>query len=304
MSRTRILILVTLMIAFMGTTSAQEFSIKDQCGDREENLFSLYNKSGGHAGAPGYFDNQVCASGVEEVEIAETCSTGLNSILNFYQENDTHASIYSAYRLKVCASFPAKINNSCPTDQRIVSMETLDNSHVGEPGALEYQLCAEGGTVNTVTLSMEFDAGSVYVDGQAASEGTYSGGNLNYPYIVSDDPAGIVSYGNPVSIEYGTDGPNETFTVTQEGGSFILPNTEGGYDNVENREESILQKTFLEQLSPSFAFLIPDTPEVRVIYDPDINITGFDREQRGRVDLYVRHRTDDIPEPVIEIGLD
>lgn len=296
--------LSVLLLILMGNVSAQEFNIRDQCGDREENMFSINDRSGGHAAEPGYYDNQVCASGVEEVELAETCPDGLSSIVNLYQEEDSHVSVYSQYRLKVCASFPAQINNSCPSSQRIVSMTQLDNAHVGEPGALEHQLCAEGSTVSTVTLEMELDAQDAYVDGEQASEGTYSSSTLEYPYIVSGDPVGIVGYSDPVSVSHSSDGSRKTFSVSQDGGTFLLPNTQGGYEEIENREENVIQRNLLEQLSPSFAYLIPDTPEVRVIYDPDINLTGFDRDQRGSVDLYVRHVSDNEPEPVVEIGLD
>lgn len=300
----RPLTLTVLLVFLVAGVSAQSFSIKDECGDREENMFSIYNLSGGHVAEPGFYDNQVCASGVEEIELSKTCPDNLNSILNLYQRNNSHASIYNAYDMKVCASLPADINNSCPDERKIISMEYLDDSHVAEPGALEHQLCAGERSVRTVKMEMTFEADEVYVDGEPASEGTYSESTLEYPYIVSGEPAGIVSYGEPLSIEYSTDGTKDTLSVTQKEGSFILPNTEGSYSKIENREEMVRQRTFIDQLSPNFAYLLPDTPRIRVIYDPSINITGFEREQRGRVDLYVRHRSDDNPEPVIEIGLD
>ena len=304
MPRNRLFLIALVLIILSGNVSAQEFSIKDQCGDREENLFSIYDRSGGHAAEPGYFDTQVCASGVEEVELMETCSGGMNSILNLYQREDSHVSVYNEYRLSLCASFPAEVNSSCPTDNRIVSVSGIDNAHVAEPGEYSYSLCASQATVDTVTLEMKLDAEETYVDGDPASEGSYPASSLDYPYIVSGQPAGIVSYGDAVSIDYSIEDSEDVYSVTQEEGSFLLPNTENGYEEIESRQNFISTRTFTQQLSPSFAYLIPDTPTVRVIYNPDINLTGFDREQSGGVNLYVRYVSDDVEEPVVEIGLD
>lgn len=302
MSHSKIIIVSLLLISMAGNTAAQEFNVRDQCGEREENMFSLYNRSGGHAAEPGYFEWQVCAAGVEDVELAETCSTGMNSILNLYQRQDSHVSVYNSYPVKVCASFPAQVNSSCSSENRIASLAKLDNSHIGGPNAYDQYLCSGRASVETVTLEMEMDAAETYVDGESASEGVYSSSELDYPYIVSDSPAGIVSYSDAVTVEYQSDGSTDRFRVTQQGGSFILPNTEGGYEEIESREELVTQRSFTDQLSPSFAYLIPDTPVVNVIYDPAINLTGFERELSGNIDLYVRHRSDDITEPVIEIG--
>lgn len=305
MRKIRLVVLVLFAVSFLGTASAQEFNIRDSCNSREENLFSIYNQSGGHAAEPGHYDWQVCGSGVEKAELAETCDDDLNSILTLRQRENSHVSIYSNYDISVCTSFDAQINSTCSSSNRIVSLAKLDDSHVGDPNAYDNILCAQSSSVNTVTLKMKVDATDVYVDGQSASPGIYSGSSLDYPYIVSDKPVGIVGYGNTLSINYSDSGSRETFSMTQEGdGSFLIPNTEGGYSSVERREESVTSRSFLQQLSPSFAFRIPENPVVKVIYDPSINITGFEREERGTVNLYVRHRTDNNPEPVIEIGTD
>lgn len=304
MLRNRVILIVLVLIFLAGNVSAQEFNVKDQCGDREENMFSINDRSGGHAAEPGYYDTQVCASGVEEVELMETCSGSMNSILNLYQREDSHVSVYDEYRLSVCASFPAEVNSSCPTENRIVSVSQIDDAHVGEPGTYSYSLCAAESTVDTVTLEMRLDAEETYVDGEPASEGSYTASSLDYPYIVSGQPAGIVSYSDAVTVDYSINNSQDVYSITQEGGSFLLPNTENGYQEIENRQNSISTRTFTEQLSPSFAYLIPDTPTVSVIYNPDINLTGFDRQQSGDINLYVRHVSDDEPEPVVEIGLD
>lgn len=305
MQKTRFVVLAVLLVSLAGTASAQEFNVRDECNNREENIISLYDRDGGHAAEPGHYDWQVCGSGVEQVELSSSCDEGLSTIMSLRQQQNSHASIYTNYPVKVCASFSAELNSSCSSSRSIVSLAQPDDSHVGEPGAYSNTLCAQGGSVDTVTLKMELDASDTYIDGEQASAGIYSASDLDYPYIVNDEPAGLVSYGDTVSINYSTAGDRETFSMTQRGdGSFLIPNTEGGYESVERREELVNNREFLQQLSPNFAFRIPENPFVRVIYDPDINITGFEREESGSVELYVRHRTDDNPEPVIEIGMD
>lgn len=54
--------------------------------------------------------------------------------------------------------------------------------------------------VNNVTISLNFNQDSLYADGSQVSPGVYS--TMDYPYIVSDQPAGLVSYGDFQQLEY------------------------------------------------------------------------------------------------------
>jgi hypothetical protein len=293
-----------LIIGFSGISSAQsaDFSTKESCSDREEPLFSLYDRKGGNIAAPGHFKWQVCGSGVEEVEIQESCSTGMNSILSMYQRNDSHASTYTNYRLQVCATFPASINNSCQPENRIVSLAKRDDSHVAEPGEFNYQLCASPEEVDTVTLEMRLPGNNqVYSDGQQVNSGYYTE-SAEYPYLVTDDPAGIISYGEFKSLNYTRKNSRDVLRVEQSGSRFIVPNTGGGYSTIESKENTVSNSNLLQQLSPSFLFPQPETPTVRVILDPEVKLEGFDQDLTGSVELYARHRADNTPETSVKIG--
>ncbi|MBY6293925.1 hypothetical protein GLU60_00880 [Nanohaloarchaea archaeon H01] len=303
MYRSKALIALALILFLTSQGSAQSFEIRDDgCKGNELNFFSLADREGGNIGQPGYFDYQLCGSGVEEVEIAESCGTNLNSMLSIYQENDSHVSVYESFRLNVCTSFPASVNNSCSTGNRIVSLAKKDDSHVAEPGELQYQLCGQSREVETVTVEMKFDADRVYIDGEEAEERSYSSDELDYPYIVSDQPAGIVSYNDVRTVNYTTDGTTDVMKITQEEGSFLIPNTKGSYTELEDQQEAVLDRDLLTQFNPSFAFTAPEQPTIKVIYDPDVDLQGFERELRNSFELYVRHRVDDDPGADIEIG--
>ncbi|MFT4892332.1 MAG: hypothetical protein ACI8Z7_000099 [Candidatus Nanohaloarchaea archaeon] len=303
-SKTRLPLIVSLIILFSGISSAQtaDFNIRDTCQDREEPLFSLYDREGGNIGEPGHFKWQVCGSGVEEVEIQESCESDMNSILSMYQRNDSHASTYQNYRLQVCASFTASINNSCQPENRIVSLAKQDNSHVAEPGEFSYQLCGSPQKVETVTLEMTLDSeGQIYSDGQPVSEGYYTE-DAEFPYIVTDQPAGIVSYGSWNSINYTSQGSKDVLRVEQSEGGFLIPNTKEDYTAIESREDLVENQNFLQQVSPSFGFPQPEDPTVRVILDPEVKVDGFNRSLQGSISLYARHRADSDPEAVIDLG--
>ncbi|MFB6208721.1 MAG: hypothetical protein ABEJ56_01130 [Candidatus Nanohaloarchaea archaeon] len=291
--RHRIAVLTVLMVFTASGASAAEFSIReDSCGGGEENLFSMHNKSGGNVAEPGYFKWQVCADGIESSSFSKSCSGSLNSILSLHQKNDSHASIYESYRWQVCASIDASLNNSCASQDKIVTLAKKDDSHVAEPGELQYTLCAEAETVDTVTLEMETDADSVYVDGESASETSYYSSELEYPYITSDQPAGIVSYGDVKSINYSTSGSTDIMRVKQSSGSFLVPNTQGGYEELEDEKDLVENRQLVKNIEPSFAFTMPDQATIRVIYGPDTNLIGFDRRLSDDVDLLARNRVD------------
>lgn len=305
MSR-KILVVTVLMLVYTGTVSAQdyEFSVReDSCNDREEPIISLNDREGGNAGEPGYFKWQVCGAGVEEVNIRDECGPETNSIFSMYQRNDSHVSIYGSYRLNVCATFTASINNTCSPENRIISLVREDNSHAGAPGELSEQICATGrGEVDTVTVEMQLPGtGDVYSDGEQISEGTYTAQELEYPYLVTNEPSGIVSYGDLESITYSTEGSRTVFRVTQSSGQFIIPNTLESYIEIEDRQESIVNRNFLEQLEPSFYYPQPESPTVKVIMESNVTMSGFDQELRGPIELQARYRADNSTETVVEL---
>lgn len=301
----KIAILLTVILVFSGTVSAQEaeFNIReDACNDREEPMFSLYDKEGGNVGEPDHFKWQVCGAGVDEVNIQDECSSNMNSIVSMYQRNDSHVSVYDNYKVQVCASFTASINNSCQPENRIISMAKEDDSHAAAPSEMANTLCASEEGIESITLEMSLaDGNDVYVDDEPAGEQLYTADELDYPYIVTDEPVGIVSYSSLRSIEYSSNGDKDVFRVTQNGGRFLLPNTKESYSDIENEEETIMNREFLQDLRPSFSFFQPETPTIRVILRPNRTVRGFDNELRNFVELRSTHRVDNRTDPIVNL---
>ena len=157
--------------------------------------------------------------------------------------------------------------------------------------------------VENVSLQMNLSSGTdIYVDGDPAQEKTYSPSEIDYPYITSDQPAGIVGLGELESINYSSNG-KEVLEVTQKDGSFIIPNTRGGHTVLEDDEDDIRSRRFLERVNPSFAFPPVETPTVRVIYRSDVKIDGFEGRAENSVELYSRHKLNSGSEPEVELGL-
>lgn len=123
---------------------------------------------------------------------------------------------------------------------------------------------------DNITVELEFNPdSSVYVDGtEVDTDTSQTFFSLNYPYIVSEQPAGIVGLSGVQKIKYtnSTASSPEKFTVTQTGNEFLLPFTQGGQQTVEAEEDEILNGNFLDGLEPSFSFFEPEIPYVKVSY--------------------------------------
>jgi len=140
--------------------------------------------------------------------------------------------------------------------------------------------------VENVTLEMELDAAQVYVDGEAAEEKTYT--DLDFPYIVSDQPIGIVSFGDFLKLEY-ADGSTDKFSMTQNRGSFILLNTVGGYTEIEGKKAEIQLGDFPTLVKPSFGFAGSEKALVKVSLKPRIDIVSELRLSPGDHQIVIKN---------------
>lgn len=278
-----------LLLVFMISTvsGAPSFSIEEKCESGEETLFSMYSKTGGNIGTPGHYKWQVCAEDLRNSEIKLQCGESENSVISMYSRNDSHASIYGDYNWDVCVDYiNIQVNQSCSPS--IFSMHSKTDSHVAEPGYYKWQVCPYYGEPERITLEMETDAGEVYVDGEEAEERTYQPLELSYPYIATDQPLGIVSYGDLTNLSY-VSGSSDVFQVTQTSGSFLVPFTQGGFTEIEEEQEEVNSRSFLEQYGASFGFYISDTPEIRVSRRFEREVHGFNTTESNYIELAVRN---------------
>lgn len=158
-------------------------------------------------------------------------------------------------------------------------------------------------SLETVSLEMNLSSDKdIYVDGSPASEKTYTESEINFPYITSNQPAGIVSFGELKNISYSETANKKTLKVTQTDGSFLLPNTRGGYTEIEDDEEDVKSRSFLDRVKPSFAYTPVEAPNVRVILQPDVEVEGFKDRIKAPVEIFVRHKINSGSEPEVELG--
>lgn len=147
-------------------------------------------------------------------------------------------------------------------------------------------------TPDNITLEIEFNPNSaIYMDGSSVntegSESLFS--PISYPYIVSEQPVGIVGLSGVEKITYTNDTP-EKFSVTQTGSEFLVPFTQGGYQTVEAEEDDILGGTFLQGLEPSFSFFQPESPVVRASYLFEYSISNYTGSEDGIDTITVRNK--------------
>lgn len=283
-----LLLITVLMVPF--STAEPQFNIRKSCQADEVALFSLFSKTGGNVGQPGYYTWDVCGTGIEDADTRSSCNSDENSLISMYKKNDSHASTFTGYRWNVCATdINTSVKSSC-TNDAIVSLHKKDDTHVAEPGHYSSQLCVNPvKSVDNVTLRMTTDSGQVYVSGDSAQEKTYTAFDLNYPYIVSDRPIGVVSYDEIVNVEY-VNNSRDVFRVTQTGGSFLIPHTTGGLNSVRRRDNLVTDRELATHMSPSFGFQLEDQPTVKVALQPEQTVKGFSQTITRNVDIVVRNK--------------
>ncbi len=283
--------LVSLLL-LAPTVAGASFETRKTCQNDEEPLLSLYSKTGGNVAEPGYYKWNVCGEGVRNAELKTSCGEDETDILSILKKNNSHASTYDAYSWKVCSPDLTASITTGPCDDPIVSMAKKHDSHVAEPGHFQYELCpTDVEQPDNITLEFRLDADRVFVDDQEVGGSDYSASLFEYPYIVSGQPAGIVSYAPALGIEY-RNRSRDVFRVTQKQaqGHFILPFTGGGYQTVEEEEDSILERGFLDILTPSFAYFKPKNPVIRVIYQFQHPIVEFRGTEQGIDSIAVQNK--------------
>lgn len=148
---------------------------------------------------------------------------------------------------------------------------------------------ANASKVENVSLQLDIDASQTFIDGAEVTEGVYT--DLDYPYIVSEQPAGIVSYAETNKINYSSTSGVENYSINQQTpGSFLLPYTIGGADELESERRAIKRGTFLSQIEPSFSFFKKSTPKVRVAYSFPYSVESSFGTVQGGSKIIVRNK--------------
>ena len=277
-----------------GYVNAIDVSVGSSCSIEYEPMVSLEDTSGGHVGDEGYYNNQVCVSDVEYFDIKNQCNEDEQSLFSINSVNNSHISMYdNEYNLNLCSRrLETEIKSICNEDEtKILSVTENNNTHVASPyygdSAFSRSICLKREPPENVTVTLSGLSGSVYADGSSLNTGESITPPAAFPYVVSEQPVGLVSYGNFQKLSRTS---TDTVSMTQkpDSGSYLLPFTTGGYQEIEDEQSAVTDKTFLNSVSPNFGFSSVEIPTVRVVYDSDQGIKGFDQTLRtGRIELAI-----------------
>lgn len=299
------LLILSGILLFSGTATAQEegsleVQIVQDCPDDYEPLVSMTNpeETFNNPGVPGFYTYDVCVQGIRDSEITSNqCDENVGFHL-FSEEENSHFSTDEVYNLNVCTGQMAtSVQPSCSENQTtIMSVSDDHNAHIAEPGVFDQHLCGfiEAPNDVSVTLSFESEQQNVYFDGSEV-DGSQSFSIAEYPYLISEDGGtvqGLVA-SDFQSAQRSVNGHDE-FMMSRERGSatFFIPFTEGDRNDIENREEAVLNNEFLTLLDPSFGFFIPDTPKIKIALKPNTNVDSQLDISSGSYTLVVR-KTDE-----------
>lgn len=284
-----------LLLSVSAVSADIESDIKSECNQREEAVISISDpqETHSHPAEPGYYDNQLCISGIESSEITEDRCQFATGLYLTGREDEAHFSIFGSYRLNVCTSnmetrLIDDTSESClENETALFSVSGQDNTHVADVGVFDNKMCGGYITPSNVSLSLKFNHSSgdeVYFDGERV-EGEETFRSANYPYMISEGDimtAGIVkSEFKSASRRIETENVLE-MSSGRDSANFIIPYTDGGIEDIENRQEMVVEKEFLNEIQPSFGYLIPESPTVRVVYDPDIELESSISFSPGR----------------------
>ncbi|PSG98911.1 MAG: hypothetical protein BRC29_02160 [Nanohaloarchaea archaeon SW_7_43_1] len=289
-----------ICILLVSSVSGQiETEFRDQCEPREEPLISISdpNKRYSHPAEPGYYDNNLCIEGISDVDIQKERCTGTTGFHLSSREDNAHFSTFGGYRLNVCTSEMSTrttlIGETCLANEtELFSVSGLDNAHVGGPSLFNRLVCGSYAEPENITLEIEFNLTSnddVYFDNEEV-EGEQSFDSADYPAMVAEGDelaSGIVS--DEMSSASRRIDEENVYVMKSDSASsdFIIPLTEGDRNKIQNRKELIKQNEFLEQIKPSFAYVLPEIREVRVIYDPEIDLDSNISYRPGRYDFEI-----------------
>lgn len=282
--------LVTALILAISQASAVESDIKNSCADNEEPLISISDTSGGHIGEPTAYSKKVCIRGAAELEIRQDCREAETQVFSIFALDNAHISSYPDYKYSVCSQgLRADLRTSCLDNQtEALSIYSDDNSHVGNPSVFQDSLCLYRPPPKNITVELSGISGDFYADDQPLSTGD-SLSLVEYPYAVSesnDMTSGIVSYGDFVKLSRPE---TDAVSMTQKSSAFLLPYMAASHQEIEDEQEQVNEKRFLNLLSPSFSYPIPENPYVKVVLKPDQQNEGFRDTLRNDIGITVRN---------------
>lgn len=285
----RLVIIGAVLLALAGQTAALDFSIRESCQSSETAMFSMSNRTNAHAAGPSYYQDytgslgregqQVCASAdVEEIEIAAECQEYINNPVLSFRDPEAGTSHLSAdedaYEYTLCsANLATTVRRSCPgRSTPIVSMYGPIENHIAEPGHYDWQIC--GALFENSTLAYEFTMSGNTTFVTNGGFGVYNTTETRedlpgYATVQNDQALSGIVGSNLFSQDVTSTkfGDRARVSITQPGqgqGQWFLPFTPGNTIDIEERFDLIMERTFMSQFNPNFAFELAENTLVTI----------------------------------------
>lgn len=158
--------------------------------------------------------------------------------------------------------------------------------------AVSAQTKDEDEEVENITLRMDFgdtDISKVIIDGTEYSSDDTTVNSFDFGYIVNASPLGIVSHsGDPIKAKF--DKSEDVISLTQEKGDFFVPNTQGGSEVIEERQDLIQAREFMQTIDPSFGFTLGAERIIRVSYEFPYEVHEVKGPSNGIQKMLVQNR--------------
>lgn len=290
-------LLLVLIIVWTGTVSGIDVSVEESCSETYEPMASIENTDGGKIAEKDHYTNQVCVNDVDYMELSDECIENEQMVFTMDSRTDANFSIYdNGYGLKVCSpEVRSTVRNSCLSEEsKVLSVESDNNSLVAAPSytdsTYDQSLCLSINSAENITLSLTGLTGSFYSEGIEINTGDSRNPSTDYPYIVDEQPKGVVGYGDVLRLSRPS---SEKASIVQraDSGGFLLPFTAGGHQEIEDEQDRISNGNFLDLVSPNFGYTSGEAPMIKVRYKSPHKIDGFSgRFGIGYSDLRIRNR--------------
>ncbi|MBC5792494.1 MAG: hypothetical protein H8Z69_00480 [Nanohaloarchaea archaeon] len=279
-------ILLGLILALTHSVSAIDVSVENSCKSGTESLLSLNKTDGGHVAEPGYYPNQLCVEGADKIEIGLSCGSDNEPLFSLENKTNSHLSIFeNHYTYSLCSGrLQASIEPGCTNGTKALSVTGETNTHAASPqfenDAYDQSLCVTSKIPENVTLEVEGVSGKISASDSNISTGEELKAPVEYPYITSEQPLGIVGYGEFLKLSYPE---TETISMTlQDRSTFLVPFSNGGRSDIEERQKEINDRILMNQVEPSFGDVLNKLPLVKVIYRPNTTLENTETiRERG-----------------------
>ncbi len=273
-----LLILLALIVSPVSAEGDLNTTISDSCPNDYEKVISMPapNKTFSNPAAPGLYDHQLCMRGIDDVNFG-SCSEP-----DFYLESNTtksHFALDNVYGVNVCISgFRNKLRSSClGNETAYMSVSSKNNAHVAWPGLYGNQMCGwlEPEEPDNTTIEMNLDSGSTVFIDDVNTLGPVR--IAEYPYIARENSPyvrAIVSH-DMLMAKSSSDKRMLEMTTYHNNSEYFLTFIERDHNSIEEQEEEVLERTFLDQLHPSFGERLPPDPTVKtILMRDDINFSS------------------------------